>query len=443
MSGIIGAVGLNASAVALKMCETLRHRGAAFQSVRGMLTDDVEFAMYSLGGAKLNRASSCPGLSTSVEDAFSSSYAKARITNSRFLSLDRDFVGARPLFYGVNGESSLCAFGSERKAVWAAGVEHVRRVDPGTTVTVYEPQHIEIKAKNRFKLSYGDPTLNNRDPVKNLRSLLESVLNEIADKQIGVAFSGGLDSSLLYTLTAHPIDNQCYAVGLPESYDLKNARKTARLLDVDLEIIPLHVDQVETVIPDVIEAIESCNPLDVAIALPLYILEMHIRAAGFGSVLTGQGADELFAGYAKYCNLFTPTTETLRVTLEADVLNIAKNNLERDNLAAAAHSLELLLPYLDPKVVTFGLALHCSWKLHNGINKYVLRKIAEQVMPYELAYQRKKAIQYGTGISQLLQRLARKAELPKTRNQGMSDVKLYLQSIAEKHGVKVQDDNKI
>jgi asparagine synthase (glutamine-hydrolysing) len=352
-------------------------------------------------------------------------------------------VGSRPLFYGVNGESSLCAFGSERKAVWAAGVEHVRRVDPGTTVTVYEPQHIEIKAKNRFKLSSGDPALNDGDPVKNLRILLESVLNEIIDKQIGVAFSGGLDSSLLCKLMTDPTDGQCYAVGLPKSYDLKNARKTAHLLDVDLEIIPLRVDQVETVIPDVIEAIESCNPLDVAIALPLYFLGMHVQAAGLRSVLTGQGADELFAGYAKYCNLFTPTAETLRVTLEADVLNIAKNNLERDNLAAAAHSLELLLPYLDLRVVTFGLALDCSWKLHNGINKYILRKIAEQVMQYELAYQRKKAIQYGTGISQLLQKLARKAELPKARNQGTSDVRLYLQSIAEKHGIRVQDDNEI
>jgi asparagine synthase (glutamine-hydrolysing) len=443
MSGIIGAFGLNASAAASKMCETLSHRGAALQSVSGMLADRIEYAMFSLGRTKCNRASSRSGASTSVEDAFSSSYAKACVTNSQSLSLQRDFVGARPLFYGVNGESSLCAFGSERKAVWAAGVKHVRRVDPGTIVTVYQPQHIEIKVKNRIKLSHGNPAFNNGDAVKNLRMLLEGVLNELADEPIGVAFSGGLDSSLLYKLMTDPVDSQCYAVGLPESYDLANARKTARLLNVDLQIIQPRIEQVETVIPHVIEAIESCSPLDVAIALPLYILATHIRAAGFRSALTGQGADELFAGYARYHNLFTPTAETLRVTLEADLLDIAKNNLERDNLAAAAHSLELLLPYLDPQVVTFGLALDCSWKLHDGINKYILRKIAEQVMPYELAHQRKKAIQYGTGISQLLEKLARKTVLPKARNPGMSAVRLYLQSIAEKHGIRVQDDNEV
>jgi asparagine synthase (glutamine-hydrolysing) len=398
--------------------------------------------MCSLGRAKCNRASSCRAVSTSVEDSFGSSYAKASITNSQFLSLERDFVGARPLFYGVNSESSLFAFGSERKAIWAAGIEHVHRADPGITVTVYKPQRIEIQAKNRIKLFYGGPRLDDGNAVKSLRILLESVLNEIADKQIGVAFSGGLDSSLLYRLMADPADSQCYVVGLPGSYDLKNARKTARLLGVNLQVIQLRTEQVETMIPHVIEAIESCNPLDVAIALPLYILGMHIRAAGFNAVLTGQGADELFAGYAKYCNLPAPAAETLRNTLETDVLDIAKNNLERDNLAAAAHSLELLLPYLDPKVVTFGLALDCSWKLNNGSNKYILRKLAEQVMPYELAYQRKKAMQYGTGISQLLQRLA-KTELSKAKNLGASSVKLYLQSIAEKHGIRVQDDNEI
>lgn len=441
MSGIVGAVGVNASATVSKMCETLSHRGATRHSVRGMLADHVEYALCSLGRAKFNQASSLRGLSTSIEDVLSSSYAKARIIDSQFLSLERDFVGARPLFYGVNAESSLCAFGSERKSVWAAGIERVRRVDPGTIVTIYTPQHIEIQERNRFKLSNSDPTLNGGLVVKSLRIMLEDVLNEIADQKTGVAFSGGLDSSLLYTLMTNRETDQCYAVGLPESYDLKNAQKTARLLDVDLQIIQLSVDHVETVIPHVIEAIESCNPLDVAIALPLYVLAEQVRAAGFRSVLTGQGADELFAGYAKYCNLPVPTTETLRVTLEADVLNVAKKNLERDNLAAAAHSLELLLPYLDPRVVTFGLALNCSWKLHNGINKYILRKIAEQVMPLELAHQRKKAIQYGTGISQLLQRLARKIELPKARNHSSSSVSLYLQSVAEKHGIVVRDDN--
>jgi asparagine synthase (glutamine-hydrolysing) len=118
------------------------------------------------------------------------------------------------------------------------------------------------------------------------------------------------------------------------------------------------------------------------------------------------------------------------------VRNIARDNLERDNLAAAAHSLDIILPYLDPRVVVFGLALDATWKLHNGINKYVLRKVAEQVMPRELAYRQKKAIQYGTGVSSMLQRLARK-KMRSTNSRGV--LRLYLRSIAEKQGVMVAE----
>jgi asparagine synthase (glutamine-hydrolysing) len=224
---------------------------------------------------------------------------------------------------------------------------------------------------------------------------------------------------------------------LSGSHDLASAQHAARLLHVDLQTIELDASDVEMLIPRVIEAIESCRPLDIAIALPLYVLSELAEAAGFTSILTGQGADELFAGYSKYASLPSSTSETLRSALEIDVLNIARDNLERDNLAVASHSLDVVLPYLDPRVVFFGLAIDSAWKLHNGINKYVLRKVAEQVMPRELAYRQKKAIQYGTGVSAALQRLARKKNLPSTSSRG--SLRLYLRSIAEKHDIAVAE----
>jgi asparagine synthase (glutamine-hydrolysing) len=217
---------------------------------------------------------------------------------------------------------------------------------------------------------------------------------------------------------------------------LNNAQHAARLLKVDLQTIELNEYDLEAFIPVVIEAIESYSPLDVAIALPFYILAEQAEAAGFSSVLTGQGADELFAGYSKYESLHSAPNDTLNNVLEMDVLNIARDNLERDNLAAAAHSLDVVLPYLDPRVVVFGLALDASWKLHNGINKYVLRKVAERVMPRELAYRQKKAIQYGTGVSSVLQKLARR-KMRSVNSRGV--LRLYLRSIAEKKGIMVAE----
>ncbi|MGZ8931724.1 MAG: asparagine synthase-related protein, partial [Halobacteriota archaeon] len=68
--------------------------------------------------------------------------------------------------------------------------------------------------------------------------------------------------------------------------------------------------------------------------------------------------------------------------------------------------------------------------------KYVLRKVAERVMPRELAYRQKKAIQYGTGVSSVLQKLARR-KMRSVNSRGV--LRLYLRSIAEKKGIMVAE----
>jgi asparagine synthase (glutamine-hydrolysing) len=263
-------------------------------------------------------------------------------------------------------------------------------------------------------------------------------MNELADEQMGVAFSGGVDSSLLCAIMANNANNQYFTVGLPESHDLKNAAQAARLMQIDLQVVHIDACRVETLIPPVIETIESCNPLDLAIALPMYVLSEHTKAAGLRSILSGQGADELFAGYSRYAKLLAASHKRLRDALELDVLNIARNNLERDNLAAAAHSTNIILPYLDPRVVKFGLTIGCALKLNRGTNKYILRKVAEQLMPHELAYRQKKALQYGTGVNAVLRKLARK-NLPYDKRNSKGATGIYLRSVAEKCGIAVAE----
>jgi len=437
VSGIVGAIGVCAYESVSKMCKTLAHRGSVHQSICGELAEGPEYAVSALGLATLQEVSDQHGSVLSASDSYYASYARARIINSLVLKLDRDVIGPRPLFYGVNDASSLCAFASERKALWSVGIKHPRRVNPRTVVTISGLQDIDVKIKKTPELLHKKLTFDDEsDLVSDLRNVLECVLHDLAQERMSVAFSGGVDSALLCKLMSNSANKHCYAVGFSESHDLNNAQHAARLLKVDLQTIELNEYDLEAFVPVVIEAIESYSPLDVAIALPFYVLAEQAEAAGFSSVLTGQGADELFAGYSKYASLHSAPNATLNNVLEMDVLNIARDNLERDNLATAAHSLDVVLPYLDPRVVAFGLALDASWKLHNGVNKYVLRKVAEQVMPRELAYRQKKAIQYGTGVSSVLQKLARK-KMRSVNSRGV--LTLYLRSIAEKKGIMVAE----
>ncbi len=437
MSGIVGALGEYAYEAVPKMCTTLAHRGNVDRCIQGELADGTKYAVSALGLATLTEVSNHYGSVLTASDGYNASYARALIINSLVLKLDRDIIGPRPLFYGLNDASSLCAFASERKALWSVGIKHPQRVDPSSEVTIFGKQEISVKIKKTAELLHKNLTFDDESElVGSLRNVLECVLQDLTHKQMSVAFSGGVDSALLCKLMSNCANHRYYAVGLQGSHDLNYAQHAARLLKVDLQTIELNENDLEMFIPFVIEAIESCSPLDIAIALPLYVLAQHAETAGFSSILTGQGADELFAGYAKYANMHSASNDTLNFALENDILNIAKDNLERDNLAAAAHSLDVVLPYLDPRVVVFALALNATWKLHNGINKYVLRRVAEQVMPHELAYKRKKAIQYGTGVSFMLQRLARK-KMRSAKSRGV--LSLYLRSIAEKQGIMVAE----
>ncbi|MGZ4846480.1 MAG: asparagine synthase family protein [Halobacteriota archaeon] len=439
MPGIVGAVGPRAVQAVRSMQQVLKHRGGVRRFSQGKLANDTEYAVSALGDAQFNATSGSSGLSITVSDRYHSSYAQARIVDSRILLLDRDCIGSRPLFYGSNLKGSLCAFASERKALWSIGINRAQRVDPRTTVAIHGPRSIAFRPKKTLQQSTRNRAINNESRVVNdLRDLLKSVMNELTDEQMGVAFSGGVDSSLLCAFMANNTNNRYFAAGLPESHDLKSAQQAARLLRIDLQIIQLDACRVELLIPRVIETIESCNPLDLAIALPMYVLSEQTKAAGLRSIMTGQGADELFAGYSRYARLPVANNTGLRDALELDVRNIARDNLERDNLAAASHSIDIILPYLDPRVVRLGLTIDDALKLNSGINKYILRKVAEQLMPHELAYKPKKALQYGSGVTAVLRKLARE-NLPYSNRNSKGAVGIYLRSIAEERGITVTE----
>ncbi len=439
MPGIVGAVGPRAVQAVRSMQQVLKHRGGVRRFSQGKLANDTEYAVSALGDAQFNATSGSSGLSITVSDRYHSSYAQARIVDSRVLLLDRDWIGSRPLFYGSNLTGSLCAFASERKALWSVGINRAQRVDPGTTVAIHGPRSITFGTKNTCQQSSRNhATYNESRVVHDLSELLKSVMNELADEQMGVAFSGGVDSSLLCAIMQNNANNLYFAAGLPESHDLKSAQQAARLMRIDLQVIQLDACRVEMLIPRVIETIESYNPLDLAIALPMYVLSEQTKTAGLRSIMTGQGADELFAGYSRYARLPAANNKGLHNALELDVRNIARDNLERDNLAAASHSIDIILPYLDPRVVKLGLTIDGSLKLNRGINKYILRKVAEQLMPHELAYKPKKALQYGSGVTAVLRKLARE-NLPYNNRNSKGAVGIYLRSIAEKHGIAVAE----
>ncbi len=226
-----------------------------------------------------------------------------------------------------------------------------------------------------------------------------AVKKDISDKEVAVAFSGGLDSTLIAKIASNYAGVHAYTIGLEGSYDLANAERSAGLIGIPLEKVIASKEEVSLAAEKVRGILQDPSPLDIHIATPLYLLCAHLHKKGIKEVLIGQGADELFGGYAKYEKM---GNEQLEKKLKEDYGALAEILKKRDLAVASANGVLLKTPYLEKEVAGFALGLPLEFKVNNG-RKIILREAARLAgLPPEVCAQPKKAMQYGSGISKAL-----------------------------------------
>ncbi|HVN65869.1 MAG TPA: asparagine synthase C-terminal domain-containing protein [Methanomicrobiales archaeon] len=213
-----------------------------------------------------------------------------------------------------------------------------------------------------------------------------------------VALSGGVDSTLVAALAGLP----CVTVGMEGSGDLQRGRKAAEILGLTWEGVTITEEEVEEALPVVAGAIPGVTPLDVSIATGLFFVARWAGERGHRRVLVGQGADELFGGYARY-----RTAADVPAMLARDFASLRGQAL-RDQAVARLHGTAFSLPYLDLRVVRAARSIPPDRLVSAGMGKVPLRELAARLLPPEVALAPKKAMQYGTGISRAIRELARK-----------------------------------
>jgi asparagine synthase (glutamine-hydrolysing) len=151
--------------------------------------------------------------------------------------------------------------------------------------------------------------------------------------------------------------------------------------------------------------------MDVAIAVPLYLVAERAAVDGHDRLALGQGADELFGGYEK---LVDPAedgrtdADTVHDAVRESVLALP-DGLERDVLAIRAAGIEPVFPLLDDRVVRTALRLGPDRLVDGDRRKVTLRRAARTWLPESVAERDKKAVQYGSLVARELDRLARQA----------------------------------
>jgi asparagine synthase (glutamine-hydrolysing) len=332
------------------------------------------------------------------------------------VALVRDRIGVRQLYYADTAR--FVAFASERKALWRIGIqEPTRRILPGSALIISPDgrmQAFQVADPIPKKVRLAHKTM--ASAVEAYRkTLLESMEKRTQDFQrIGIIFSGGIDSVLVAYLASKMVPEVvCYTCGTKGSNDIAYARQIAEKLGLELKVAEFDQDEVEQLIPEVVNVIEDSNAGQVEVALPVYGAVRLAHKDGIKVMLTGQGADEIFGGYSWYAKVVEKEGyRKMRQRMVEDLLLLYKETLEREDKITMAHSIELREPFLDPEVIKTALSIDMRLNVKNGqdtLGKHVHRRLAQKLgIPKDIAYRVKEAAQHGSGMHDMLDSIARK-----------------------------------
>jgi asparagine synthase (glutamine-hydrolysing) len=323
--------------------------------------------------------------------------------------LVRDVLGRQPVFHD-DTDWSFDPIDLDEPRLLPAG--HVlalgdeARDDPGDPP---DDAGDSSPARPVWRLPEREPAPVDDAVAATVDAVTESV-DRVDPDGLAVAFSGGVDSALVASGVP---EVPCYVAGFPDSHDVAAARAAADAMDRDLRVVELDHAALERAVPEIVRATGRSNPMDVSIALPLYLLAERVAADGCDRLAVGQGADELFGGYAKVAN--APDDE--RVTADSvrgatrEVIATLPDQLPRDVLTLRAVGVEPVAPLLHDRVVDAALDLPGEALVADGTRKVALRAAARAGgrLPESVAGAEKKAVQYGSLVSRELDRLARQA----------------------------------
>ena len=321
------------------------------------------------------------------------------------LTLIRDPIGIRPLFYGF--DKNTFYFASEKKVLRRL-CSRIYELEPGNIIEIERDGKINVQKFDSIVSWHITRIENFQIATSKLKDNLINAVRKRSYPNMGLLFSGGIDSLLIAEILRF-LDKPVtlYTAGLEDAPDIQYASKIADMLGYRLRIRLIDDDELEDLVRKVIYAIEDPNPVHVTIGIPIFAASQLARKDGIRVLLSGQGADELFGGYARYLKI--QDKSLLEKTLLNDLLNTYKNNLDRDDHCTMANSIEVRYPYLDKDVIKTAISIPIEFKIRNSTRKVILRKIGLELgLPKDIVDRPKKAIQYGSRVTGMLKKMAKR-----------------------------------
>jgi len=243
-----------------------------------------------------------------------------------------------------------------------------------------------------------------------IKARLKELLFEAVETpgKIGIAFSGGLDSSLMALIADKlGMDFTLYSVGLEESDDLKHARKLAAEMGWELKVKVVKLEDAEKIFREVIRITERSDIVTVGVGAVVYCVLEMAKEDGVKIVLGGLGSEEIFAGYQRHVDYGKKDYSRVNERLWDGLKDLEKRDLVRDEPLAKHFGIELKAPFLNEDLVKYAMQIDPKLKINDDHKKIILCEVAENLgLPKEFAWRKKKAAQYGSRLDRAILRLA-------------------------------------
>ena len=291
-----------------------------------------------------------------------------------------------------------------------------------TKIQLFPPGHYMSSKDGAFVQWYKrewttyDAVKDNATSIEAIKTALEAAVKRqlMSDVPYGVLLSGGLDSSITSAVAKKfaqkriESDDQSdawypqlhsFAVGLEGSPDLVAAQKVASHLGTIHHEIKFTIQEGLDAIRDVIYNIETYDVTTIRASTPMYLMARVIKSMGIKMVLSGEGSDELFGGY-----LYFHKAPNAREFHEETVRKLSKLHMYdclRANKSLAAWGIEGRVPFLDKEFMDVAMRINPQDKMINGerMEKWILRKAFEDMLPESVAWRQKEQFSDGVGYS--------------------------------------------
>ncbi len=320
------------------------------------------------------------------------------------LIIYRDAIGLAPLYF--HQDNRFLIISPQIKSFWIFGIRSPISFPPGR-IFFYRKNFYKLSKRNISPLKHEIEDINFHS-IK-LSEEIENIISRMIkdDKEIAIAFSGGLDSSIIAHLLSKYRNVIGYNIGFNEFGEewMNIAEYAAEQIGIKLRKIKISMKDVRNEMENLLKCIEEKREISIEIGLPIYFLAKKIFEDKFKKIFFGQGADELFGGYKRYLILANYNNyKKLEEEMLKDLLELYSTNLERDCKILMNFGLIPMYPYLCKKIVEYTLGLPINFKINeNKERKVILKKIGEKIgLPKNILEMQKKAIQYSSGSNKII-----------------------------------------